>query len=120
MYGGSYTDFAVTGGVGTMSVKSAGSSARATVFTHDIINADVTSCVSIDSSAAGASNTAGLLLGYQDTDKHYIARAECRVSASHITDTFTRTTTSGWGNADSSQAWTVSGTASESVVDGSA
>ncbi|MCA9327778.1 hypothetical protein KDA14_04590, partial [Candidatus Saccharibacteria bacterium] len=104
---------AVNSGVGTMTATATGTSYRATVITHAIQDADVRACVQIDTQATGATTTAGLITGYQDTSNHYIARVDLQAPDAAVTDDFSRNTTDGWGTATSGQSWTITGTAGD-------
>lgn len=118
LWGATNASFSVAPGAGRMALSVPGISARATTLTHPIVDADVRAMYAVDQQAAGASITASLIAGYQDSENYYYARVEHVPSDKQVVDSFTRTTSSSWGAADSGQTWGSSGSAVDFSCDG--
>ncbi len=115
--GGADSDYAVSGGVGTVNVTSANVSRRLSLA-NILQDVDATVKVRTDKTAYGDNQSPGLLLGWQNFENHYIARLDFKPS--RIVDSFSRVTASGWGSANTDQSWGISGTASDFSTNGSA
>lgn len=104
--GGADTDFSVSSGIAHMLCSTVGV-ARRTTISNILQDINATAKVKTDKTATGDEQVAGMLFGYQDTDNHYLARLHFVPSV--VTDTFDRTTTSGWSSANTGQSWSTSG-----------
>ncbi len=68
---------------------------------------DVRVRVKTDKTAAGDKQSASILFNYQNSDNHNLLKMDFVPGA--ITDSFARTSGSGWGTAPTGQAWSTSG-----------
>lgn len=112
------TTCSVANGEGLMNVTTNASSYRGTVITHAIQDADVSVSCQISKDSIGSNLTMATIMGYQDTNNHYFARANIIPSNSTLGDDFSRVASGGWGTSLSGLSWTVSGTAADCSVDG--
>ncbi len=103
-------NYSVESGIGKITADTENSSRRLSISSYAVQDADVQTKFSLDKIAKGANQVFSLLLGYQDTNNHYTADVSFKPTA--IEDSFTRNTTSSWGNSDSGQAWSTLGGAS--------
>lgn len=99
-------NYSVNGTEGTMTLDTAGSSRRA-YLSSVVSNPDIKVRFKSDKTGQTDSIAGGLILGYTDIDNHYICRV--RIRSNDISDTFSRTATSSWGDSDSGHSWTTSG-----------
>lgn len=113
------TEYAVDGDKGTIVVSTENVSRRVTVSNgSDIQDAEVVTSFVTNKTARGSAQVAGIIMGYQNTDNHYIAQLSFIPAL--VTDTFNRTVIGGWGTANSDQTWSTSGgSASDYSVSGS-
>ncbi len=114
--GGSASDYAVDGSVGTVTVTDANVSRRLSLAN---VLQDVTAMVKVrtDKTAYGDEQSPGMLLGWQDFENHYIARLDFKPS--QVVDSFSRVIANGWGSANTDQSWSVSGSSSDYSTNGS-
>lgn len=114
-------DYSVTPGEGRMSLGSVNVSRRIapSSYGYDYSYIDAIVKARTDKLAKGDSQYLSLMGMYQDASNHYLATLSFE-SAGNVEDTFARTVTDGWGNADSGHPWsTGGGTAADFSVNGS-
>lgn len=114
--GGSSGDYAVNGSVATMVLNTANISRRCTI-SNVLQDIDATVKFKTDKTALGSEQVGGILFAHQDTSNHYLARLA--FTPSGATDTFSRTTTAGWGVTNTNQTWSTSGVATDYSTNGS-